>query len=203
MSKLLLQLVALHKDRQYAARYGNNDDDILLKHTADQLNIAFHPTGIGILKSIEQIPEFAIDMHRRQCISDVLLDWLSDTTFKNNHKQLANHEGNNNNLKLLALCNFDAYSNGLNFVFGQAHMKGKVAAIYLPRLRQGFYGLEKNEKLFLERVVKEAVHEIGHAFGLGHCPMHQCVMHFSNSISDTDAKRKDLCQDCRSKIDSL
>ena len=202
MSKLLLQLVALHKDRQYAARYGN-DDDILLKHTADQLNIAFHPTRIGILKSIEQIPEFAIDMHRRQCISDVLLDWLSDTTFKNNHKQLANHEGNNNNLKLLALCNFDAYSNGLNFVFGQAHMKGKVAAIYLPRLRQEFYGLKKNEKLFLQRVVKEAVHEIGHAFGLGHCPMHQCVMHFSNSISDTDAKRKDFCQDCRFKIDRL
>jgi predicted Zn-dependent protease len=200
MSKLLLQLIALHRDRQYAARYGN--DDILLKHTADQLNIAFHPTGIGILKSIEQIPEFAIDMHRRQCISDVLLDWLSDTTFKNNHKQLANHE-RNNNLKLLALCNFDAYSNGLNFVFGQAHMKGKVAAIYLPRLRQEFYGLEKNEKLFLQRVVKEAVHEIGHAFGLGHCPMHQCVMHFSNSISDTDAKRKDLCQDCRFKIDRL
>src|ERR671922_2997173 len=116
MSKLLLELVALHKDRQYAARYGN-DDDILLKHTADQLNIAFHPTRIGILKSIEQIPEFAIDMHRRQCISDVLLDWLSDTTFKNNnHKQLANHGGSNNNLKLLALlalCNFDAYSNGL------------------------------------------------------------------------------------------
>jgi archaemetzincin len=41
-----------------------------------------------------------------------------------------------------------------------------VAAIYLPRLRQGFYGLKKNEKLFLQRVVKEAVHEIGHAFGL-------------------------------------
>jgi predicted Zn-dependent protease len=200
MSKLLLQLVAFHKDRQYGAGYGN--DYILLKSTADQLNIAFHPTGIGILKSIEQIPDFAIDIHRRQCISDILLDWLSDTTFKNNDKQLANHEVDNN-VKLLALCNFDAYSNGLNFVFGHADMKGKVAAIYLPRLRQEFYGLEKNEKLFLQRVVKEAVHEIGHAFGLGHCPMHRCVMHFSNSISDTDAKAKDLCQDCRFKIDRL
>lgn len=197
-SKLLLQLVASPKDRQYGARYGN--DDILLKHTAEQLNIIFHPRGLGILESIEQIPDFVIDVHRRQCISDLLLDWLSEISFENNGKQLANQEGDNN-IKLLAVCNFDAYSNGLNFVFGQAHMKGKVAAIYLPRLRQEFYGLEKNEQLFLHRVVKEAVHELGHAFGLGHCPINRCVMHFSNSISDTDVKAKDFCPDCRFKID--
>lgn len=122
-----------------------------------------------------------------------MLDLLLDiTAFKNNDddKQLANQKGdnnNNNNIKLLALCNFDAYSNGLNFVFDQAHRTGKVAAVYLPRLRQEFYRLEKNENLFLQRVLKEAVHEIGHAFGLGHCPISRCVMHFSNSISDTDA----------------
>ena len=82
-------------------------------------------------------------------------------------------------------------------------MNGKVAAIYLPRLRQEFYGPEKNEQLFLQRVVKEAVHELGHAFGFDHCPMHQCVMHFSNSISDTDAKAKDFCQNCRFEINKL
>jgi hypothetical protein len=110
----------------------DNDDDFLLKHTVDQLNITFHPTDLVILRSIEEIPDFLIDMHRRQCKSDLLLDWLlSITTFKNdeNDKQLANLKGdNNNNVKLLVLCNFDAYSNGLNFVFGQAHMNGKVAA---------------------------------------------------------------------------
>jgi archaemetzincin len=73
----------------------------------------------------------------------------------------------------------------LNFVFGHAHINGKVATVYLQRLRQEFYGLEKNENLFLQRVLKEAVHEIGHAFGLGHCPISRCVMNFSNSISDT------------------
>ncbi|HKI10342.1 MAG TPA: archaemetzincin family Zn-dependent metalloprotease [Nitrososphaeraceae archaeon] len=204
MSKLLLQLVASHRDGFYIMQY-DNDDDFLLKHTVDQLNITFHPTDLVILRSIEEIPDFLIDMHRRQCKSDLLLDWLlSITTFKNdeNDKQLANLKGdNNNNVKLLVLCNFDAYSNGLNFVFGQAHMNGKVAAVYLARLRQEFYGLEKNQNLFLQRVLKEAVHETGHAFGLGHCPVSRCVMHFSNSISDTDAKAKDFCQDCRIKID--
>jgi hypothetical protein len=62
----------------------DNDDDFLLKHTVDQLNITFHPTDLVILRSIEEIPDFLIDMHRRQCKSDLLLDWLlSITTFKN------------------------------------------------------------------------------------------------------------------------
>jgi predicted Zn-dependent protease len=43
--------------------------------------------------------------------------------------------------KLLAICDFDANSSGLNFIFGQAQIDGRVSAIYLPRLRQEFYGL--------------------------------------------------------------
>ena len=39
----------------------------------------------------------------------------------------------------LAICDFDAYSGELNFVLGEAHLGGRVAAIYLPRLRQDFY----------------------------------------------------------------
>ena len=196
-SKLLLQLVASNQNSLPGADDYSNGS--LLKYTADQLNIIFHPIGIIILKPIGQIPNFVIDEHRRQCISDLLLDWLFDATFKIG-EQLANHD---NDSKLLALCNFDAYSKGLNFVFGQVHRDGKVAAIYLPRLRQEFYGRERNEPLFLERVVKEMVHELGHAFGLDHCPNYRCVMHFSNSISDTDAKAKDFCQDCKFVVNRL
>jgi predicted Zn-dependent protease len=205
MSKLLLQLVVSHRDCLNRIEYGSGYT-FLLKDTADQLNITFHPTDLVILKSIEEIADFIIDTHRRQCKSDLFLDWLLDTaTLKNNDdaKWLANYkdENNNNNVKLLALCNFDAYSDGLNFVFGQVHMNGKVAAVYLPRLAQEYYGLENNENPLLQRVLKEAVHEIGHAFGLGHCPISRCVMHFSNSISDTDAKAKDFCEGCRINID--
>ncbi len=207
MSKLLLQLVVSHRDCLNTIEYGSSYN-FLLKDTADQLNITFRSTDLVTLKSVEEIPDFIIDMHRRQCKSDLLLDWLLDTiTLKNNDdddaKWLANYmnDNNNNNVKLLALCNFDAYSDDLNFVFGQAHMNGRVAAVYVPRLTQEFYGLQKNENLFLQRVLKEAVHEIGHAFGLGHCPISGCVMHFSNSISDTDAKAKDFCENCRISID--
>jgi archaemetzincin len=37
---------------------------------------------------------------------------------------------------------------------------------------------------FGQRLVKEAVHELGHAFGLNHCENIECVMHFSNSLQN-------------------
>jgi archaemetzincin len=49
-------------------------------------------------------------------------------------------------------------------------MGGRVAAIYIPRLRQELYVKKSNiNKLVEQRVIKEAVHELGHAFGLTHC----------------------------------
>jgi archaemetzincin len=74
---------------------------------------------------------------------------------------------------------------------------GRVAAMYLPRLRQELY-VKKSDtnKLFEQRVIKEAVHEIGHAFGLTHCEESRCVMHFSNSLQDTDFKHYMFCKRC-------
>jgi archaemetzincin len=67
----------------------------------------------------------------------------------------------------------------LNFVFGQAHLDSSISAIYLPRLRQELYGLKPDKSLFCQRVFKEAVHELGHAFGLNHCENIKCVMHLA------------------------
>ena len=52
-------------------------------------------------------------------------------------------------IRILGISNIDAYSDGFDFVFGEAYNKGRVAAIYLPRLRQEFYGLKPNPSLFL------------------------------------------------------
>jgi archaemetzincin len=94
------------------------------------------------------------DKSRKQWKSDKILLWLLDR----NEPDIGN--------KVLAICDFDAYSTGLNFVFGQAHIDGRVSAIYLPRLKQEFYGLKPDKSLFHQRIVKEAVHELGHIFGL-------------------------------------
>lgn len=102
--------------------------------------------------------------------------------------------------KMLGIADVDMYVPELNYVFGLADMSGRAAVISLVRLRQEYYGLPTDEQLFLDRVVKEATHELGHAFGLEHCTNSKCVMHFSNSLQDTDIKQTIFCQNCRPKL---
>lgn len=97
--------------------------------------------------------------------------------------------------KLLGIIDEDIFATGLNYVFGQAILGGCCAIISLSRLRQGTEGAA-GEELFLERVEKEAIHELGHAFGLRHCPNPRCVMYFSSNLADTDRKSVDFCQEC-------
>jgi archaemetzincin len=105
--------------------------------------------------------------------------------------------------KVLAIADVDLYVEGLNFVFGEAELGGQFAIISLARLRQSFYGLPENRALFMERAAKEAVHELGHVYGLEHCPDSSCVMHFSNSLMDTDKKKVSFCARCRQILEKI
>jgi predicted Zn-dependent protease len=154
--------------------------------------------SITILTDPPQLDSFRMlfDEHRNQLNSDKLLHWLATAIIKDN---TGSYELRNT--IIFGICNFDAYSSGLNFVFGQASSPmGGVAVIYLARLRQEFYGLDADTYIFNERLLKEATHEVGHAFGLGHCPKQSCVMHFSNSLVDTDRKAKGFCIVCSNKL---
>lgn len=99
-------------------------------------------------------------------------------------------------LKLLGIVDVDLCTPILTFVFGEAQLGGKAAIISLCRLRQEYYGLPVNPGLLLDRAVKEAVHELGHTFGLTHCSNPKCVMYFSNSIRNVDVKTDNFCNSC-------
>ena len=99
---------------------------------------------------------------------------------------------------VLGVIDEDIFVADLNFIFGLAH--GRRAIISLARLRQGFYGLSHDPHLFRERALKEAVHELGHVFGLSHCTDRKCVMCFSNSIGETDFKGWRFCDRCRNML---
>lgn len=103
---------------------------------------------------------------------------------------------------VLGAIDADLYVPELNFVSGEADVMARVAVIGLPRLRQEYYGLDPDRELFLLRAAKEAVHEPGHTCGLGHCRDRTCVMHFSNSLQDTDVKSLAFCAACRKTIET-
>jgi archaemetzincin len=97
--------------------------------------------------------------------------------------------------RVLAVTNYDLYANNLNFIFGLADEGKKSAVISLFRLRTG-----ADEETFRRRAVKEAIHELGHTWGLSHCQNPRCVMHFSNSLEDTDRKETEWCESCDRKL---
>jgi archaemetzincin len=104
--------------------------------------------------------------------------------------------------RVLGLTEADCYAPGLNFIFGQATSNDRVAFVALTRLHQSFYGLPEDPDLFRRRALTEAVHELGHTWGLPHCRDPRCVMHFSNTLHDTDVKGPAFCSRCRDRLNT-
>jgi archaemetzincin len=115
-------------------------------------------------------------------------------------KLLASLKKSEREERIVGIADVDLYVPRLNFVFGEADIASGTAIVSLYRLRPEYYGLAPDEASLLERATKEIVHELGHTFGLGHCPNNKCVMHFSNSLADTDLKKAHFCNMCRPKI---
>ncbi len=98
--------------------------------------------------------------------------------------------------KRIALVDVDLFIPVLTFVFGEAQLNGTAAVVSTHRLCNQFYGLPKNPALMLERLQKEAVHELGHTFGLYHCHQFECVMRSSTYVEEIDMKRLYPCNSC-------
>lgn len=99
-------------------------------------------------------------------------------------------------VRILGVTPHDLFVPVLTFVFGEAQLGGRCALVSLRRLSEEFYGLPPNPALLFERLVKEAVHELGHTFGLRHCHNWQCVMASTHSVERMDLKTADFCAAC-------
>ena len=161
-----------------------NAETAILSRIKDGLAKIFPETKALIVDEHLPLPESAFDKKRAQYRSNQVLGIIQSQC---SDKSLT---------RLLGVIDTDIYIQGLNFVFGEAIFPGKAALISLWRLKPEFYKSPSNFEVFAERSVKEAVHEVGHTLGLRHCPRSSCVMHFSNSIFDTDKKQVLFCDEC-------
>lgn len=100
------------------------------------------------------------------------------------------------NVKILGLTEKDLGNPILTFVFGEAFLGGTAAVMSCHRLYRGVGDALVSREHFLSRVVKVALHEIGHAFNLPHCHVGRCVMRASNSLAELDSKLGYLCNYC-------
>jgi len=119
----------------------------------------------------------------------------------------------------LAIFDRDLYKGNLDYVFSLASPFPKIAVISIMRMHPHFNedyflkGLKKRKsgkfpllmqklnsaekKLYYERILKEAVHGIGHTFGLLHCNSTSCIMYPSIASEDIDSKNIVFCRACR------
>lgn len=132
-------------------------------------------------------PDFAYDPVRRQVHSTLLLSALAE-------------QFGDGGTKVLGVAEPDLFIPILTFVFGEAQLGGAASVISVARLRQPYYGLADDTALFYHRAEKEALHELGHTLGLIHCPLYECVMHFSNAIEEVDLKGDRFCAACAAKV---
>jgi len=98
--------------------------------------------------------------------------------------------------RVLGVADQDLYIPILTFVFGEAQVEARGALVSLHRLRQEFYGLPANPPLLADRLLKEALHELGHTLGLRHCTDYQCVMSRSHAVETIDLKLPEFCPAC-------
>lgn len=129
-------------------------------------------------------PEFAFHGERQQYHSSEILQHMQSFLTAESWR-------------MLGIAAVDLYIPILTFVFGEAQMGGPCAVISAHRLRQEFYGLPPDRELFRQRVIKEAVHELGHTLNLTHCEDYRCVMASSHAVEWIDLKESTLCAACR------
>jgi archaemetzincin len=157
----------------------------VLDRIAQGLTRIYPDTIATVIVESMALPPTAFDKKRNQYNSTIILN-----------KMRPHPSGKRSFAPVLGVVDLDIYASGLNYVFGEAFTPGKAALISLWRLKPEFYGADEDLSLYDMRVLKEAVHEVGHTLGLQHCPRSFCVMHFSNSIFDTDRKQSLLCDQC-------
>ncbi len=134
---------------------------------------------VSLLKNVD----FALDPARSQYFSTVILEKLADLAPPRT-------------VKVLALFDQDLFIPILTHVFGEAQLGGRACIVSTFRLTEALPTIN-TQNTYRQRVIKEALHELGHTFNLRHCPDSTCCMHYCRSVDDVDRKSACFCRYCK------
>lgn len=160
-------------------------DKEMLEKTAEAV-IEEYRCAVTIRDGHMDLSEY-FDAARRQYDGNRLIKVVQSLTFPDSDKTLA-------------FFNVDLFVPILTFIFGQAFLGGNAGIVSIYRLNNERYGMPADNQLLQERLIKEVIHELGHAFGLIHCKEPLCVMRSSTYVEDIDQKSRHLCAKCRSEL---
>jgi archaemetzincin len=137
----------------------------------------------AVSEAVLQDLAFALDQNRNQYHSTLILEQLA-----------ANRPAHA--IRVIAIAQVDLFIPILTHVYGEAQLGGTACIVSTYRLNEGRGGSNISQK-YIDRIVKEAVHELGHTFKLRHCPEHSCIMHYCRNEEDVDRKSDQLCRYCQ------
>ena len=153
--------------------------------------------GTAVLREVSVDLERFFDAERVQYNSTAIIRHLLERGAPAGKERI--HAGDPGE-KTLAVVARDLFVPILTYVFGEAQLGGRIAVVSTYRLQNERYGLPRDHALLRQRFRKEAVHELGHTYGLVHCDRQECVMHSSTYVEDIDLKGEKLCRSCAAML---
>jgi len=147
--------------------------------------------GLSISTSTPvSVPFDAFDHNRSQYRGEAVLDLLR------NHPECGEKT-------ILGVIDADCYGREQPFALGQAAHGELAGYVAIYRFKSSLYGLPEDMALLRNRILKQAIHVMGLAWGLPCCPRQRCVMYASKSIIETDLKTSGFCAQCRRMLSAL
>ncbi len=166
-------------------------DAEILRQVEAAVNKVFCGVKVEIRPAIE-LPEFAYYKPRKRYRSLKLLRYLEHYYLKKVKKSYVRIIGITT--KDISTTKGEDYDWG---IFGQAFLKRGPCIGSTFRLRRG----AKSESHFMERLIKVINHELGHTFGVPHCPTQKCIMQDARgSIKTVDNSDGKFCALCKGRL---